>query len=228
MLINFVRAIILYIVVFIKTRIMGKREIGQLQPFEVVISIMIANLATIPMSDTGVPIVSGLVPIMGLLTMHLIISLLNLKSTKIRKILCGKPNIIINKGKIDEEAMEKERFDLSELEEKLREKDVFDIGDVDYAILETNGDVSVILKPEKQQPTAEDLNLNPDFRGISYNLILDGDINYKNLKLLNKNEVWLREQIKKFNINNEKDVLIATMNEKGEFFCQAKEKQNEG
>lgn len=228
MLINFVRAIILYIVVFITTRLMGKREIGQLQPFEVVISIMIANLATIPMSDTGVPIVSGLVPIMGLLTMHLIISLLNLKSTKIRKILCGKPNIIINKGKIDEEAMEKERFDLSELEEKLREKDVFDIGDVDYAILETNGDVSVILKPEKQQPTAEDLNLNPDFRGISYNLILDGDINYKNLKLLNKNEVWLREQIKKFNINNEKDVLIATMNEKGEFFCQAKEKQNEG
>ena len=163
MLINFVRAIILYIVVFITTRLMGKREIGQLQPFEVVISIMIANLATIPMSDTGVPIVSGLVPIMGLLTMHLIISLLNLKSTKIRKILCGKPNIIINKGKIDEEAMEKERFDLSELEEKLREKDVFDIGDVDYAILETNGDVSVILKPEKQQPTAEDLNLNPDF-----------------------------------------------------------------
>ena len=228
MLINFVRAIILYIVVFITTRLMGKREIGQLQPFEVVISIVIANLATIPMSDTGVPIVSGLVPIMGLLTMHLIISLLNLKSTKIRKILCGKPNIIINKGKIDEEAMEKERFDLSELEEKLREKDVFDIGDVDYAILETNGDVSVILKPEKQQPTAEDLNLNPDFRGISYNLILDGDINYKNLKLLNKNEVWLREQIKKFNINNEKDVLIATMNEKGEFFCQAKEKQNEG
>ena len=228
MLINFVRAIILYIVVFITTRLMGKREIGQLQPFEVVISIMIANLATIPMSDTGVPIVSGLVPIMGLLTMHLIISLLNLKSTKIRKILCGKPNIIINKGKIDEEAMEKERFDLSELEEKLREKDVFDIGDVDYAILETNGDVSVILKPEKQQPTAEDLNINPDFRGISYNLILDGDINYKNLKLLNKNEVWLREQIKKFNINNEKDVLIATMNEKGEFFCQAKEKQNEG
>ncbi len=228
MLINFVRAIILYIVVFITTRLMGKREIGQLQPFEVVISIMIANLATIPMSDTGVPIVSGLVPIMGLLTMHLIISLLNLKSTKIRKILCGKPNIIINKGKIDEEAMEKERFDLSELEEKLREKDVFDIGDVDYAILETNGDISVILKPEKQQPTAEDLNINPDFRGISYNLILDGDINYKNLKLLNKNEVWLREQIKKFNINNEKDVLIATMNEKGEFFCQAKEKQNEG
>lgn len=224
MLINFVRAIILYIVVFITTRLMGKREIGQLQPFEVVISIMIANLATIPMSDTGVPIVSGLVPIMGLLTMHLIISLLNLKSTKIRKILCGKPNIIINKGKIDEEAMEKERFDLSELEEKLREKDVFDIGDVDYAILETNGDISVILKPEKQQPTAEDLNINPDFRGISYNLILDGDINYKNLKLLNKNEVWLREQIKNFNLNDEKDVLIATMNEKGEFFCQAKEK----
>lgn len=225
MLINFVRAIILYIVVFITTRLMGKREIGQLQPFEVVISIMIANLATIPMSDTGVPIVSGLVPIMGLLTMHLIISLLNLKSTKVRKILCGKPNIIINKGKIDEEAMEKERFDLSELEEKLREKDIFDIGDVDYAILETNGDISVILKPEKQQPTSEDLNVNPDFRGLSYNLIMDGDIIYKNLKLLNKNEVWLREQIKKFNINDEKDVLFATMNEKGEFFCQAKEKQ---
>ena len=222
MLINFVRAVILYIVVLITTRLMGKRELGQLQPYEVVISIMIANLATIPMSDIGVPIVSGLVPIMGLLTMHLIISLLNLKSTKLRRLLCGKPNIIINKGKIDEEAMEKERFDLSELEERLREKDVFDIGDVDYAILETNGEVSVILKPEKQQPTIEDLNLKPEFRGISYNLILDGVVIYKNLKLINKSEIWLKEQIEKFNLK-EKDVLIATMNEKGEFFCQEKE-----
>ena len=121
--------------------------------------------------------------------------------------------------------MEKERFDLSELEERLREKDVFDIGDVDYAILETNGEVSVILKPEKQQPTIEDLNLKPEFRGISYNLILDGVVIYKNLKLINKSEIWLKEQIEKFNLK-EKDVLIATMNEKGEFFCQGKERKS--
>ena len=118
MLINFFRAIILYIVVLIVMRLMGKREIGQLQPFELAIAIMIADLASIPMTETGVPISNGIVPIIGLLVMHLIISMVNLKSIKAREIICGKPRILIYRGKIDEKALIQERCTLNELEKR--------------------------------------------------------------------------------------------------------------
>ena len=223
MLINFVRAVILYIVVLLVTRLMGKREIGQLQPFEFVISLMIANLATIPMSDIGTPIFSGIAPILGLLTMHLIIALLNIKSVRFRRIICGKPTILVDKGRIDEKALSKERFNVSELEERLREKDIFNLSDVEYVILETNGDISVLLKPEKMNPTIEDMSLNKEYEGLSYNLILDGVVMYSNLDLINKDFKWLRNQTKKFKLEPE-DVLVATINAKGAFYCQAKEK----
>ena len=222
MLINFVRAIILYLVVLLVTRLMVKREIGQLQPFEFVISLMIANLATIPMSEIGVPMLSGIVPIMGLLTMHLIISLLNLKFIKFRHFICGKPTIIVYKGKIDEQALEKERFTVNELEERLREKDIFSLADVDFVILETNGDISVIPKPEKKNVTLEDMNLPGEYSGMSYNLILDGVVMYNNLKIIGKDYIWLERQVKKFKLKPE-DVLVATIDEKGNFYCQERE-----
>ena len=225
MLINFVRSIIIYIIVLIVMRLMGKREIGQLQPFELVISIMIADLASIPMTDPGVPIFNGIVPILGLLAMHLVITVLNLKSVNIRKFTCGKPTILIYRGKIDEEAMKKERFTISELQERLRGKDVFNLGDVEYAILETNGEISVIQKPEKRNTTPEDFNITPEYEGLPYDLVVDGKVMYENLTKIGKNEKWLANQIKKFNTKAE-DVLIATIDGKGNFFCQAKEKGN--
>lgn len=138
MLITFIRAIILYIVVLVVMRLMGKREIGQLQPFELAISIMIADLASIPMTETGIPISRGIIPILGLLVMHLLISVINLKSVKAREIICGKPRILIYRGKIDEKALIKERFTINELEERLRGNNVASVGDVEYAILETS------------------------------------------------------------------------------------------
>ena len=225
MLINFVRSIIIYVIVLIVMRLMGKREIGQLQPFELVISIMIADLASIPMTDPGVPIFNGIVPILGLLAMHLVITVLNLKSVNIRKFTCGKPTILMYRGKIDEEAMKKERFTISELQERLRGKDVFNLGDVEYAILETNGEISVIQKPEKRNTTPEDFNINPEYEGLPYDLVVDGKVMYENLTKIGKNEKWLANQIKKFNTKAE-DVLIATIDGKGNFFCQAKEKGN--
>ena len=138
MLVTFFRAILLYIIVLIVMRLMGKREIGQLQPFELAISIMIADLASIPMTDTGVPISNGIIPILGLLVMHLVISVVNLKSIKAREIICGKPRILIYRGKIDEKALKKERFTINELEERLRGNNVVNLGDVEYAILETS------------------------------------------------------------------------------------------
>ena len=169
MLINFVRAIILYIVVLIVMRLMGKREIGQLQPFELAIAIMIADLASIPMTETGIPISNGIVPIIGLLVMHLIISTINLKSIRAREAICGKPRILIYRGKIDEQALIKERFTLNELQAK----DVINIGDVEYAILETSGQVTVIEKPNKRKLIPEDLGIMPEYEGLPYDLVVD-------------------------------------------------------
>ena len=135
MLVILIRTIVLYTLVLLVMRAMGKREIGQLQPFELVISIMIADLASIPMSDIGVPIFNGIIPIAGLLIMHLMISFANLKSIKFREAVCGKPSILIFRGKIDEDVLIRERYTINELQERLRGKDVFNISDVEYAIL---------------------------------------------------------------------------------------------
>lgn len=223
MLITFVRAIILYIVVLIVMRMMGKREIGQLQPFELAISIMIADLASVPMTELGIPLSNGIIPILGLLVMHLIISLLNIKSINIRKIICGKPSILIYRGKIDEKVLKKERFTVNELQERLRGNNVFNIADVEYAILETNGEVTVITKPEKRNVTPEDLDLEVKYEGIPYDLVVDGKIMYENLKAIGRDEQWLEKQLKKFD-TRPKEVLISTINGNDEIFCQKKEK----
>ena len=222
MLITFFRAIFLYIVVLIVMRLMGKREIGQLQPFELAISIMIADLASIPMTEIGIPISNGIIPILGLLVMHLIISVVNLKSITARQIICGKPRLLIYRGKIDEEALKKERFTINELEERLRGNNIVNIGDVEYAILETSGQVTIIQKPNKRNSIPEDFGIMPEYEGISYDLVTDGKVMDKNLKILNKSYEWLKREVNKFNIEPE-DALIVTLDGKGQIFCQKKE-----
>ena len=226
MLITFFRAIFLYIIVLIVMRLMGKREIGQMQPFELAISIMIADLATLPMTETGVPISNGIIPILGLLVMHLTISMLNLKSTKAREIICGKPAILIFRGKVDEKVLKKERFTINELEERLRTNNIFNIGDVEYAVLETSGQVTVIPKPNKRATTPEDFNIEPKYEGIPYDLVVDGKVMYKNLEKLGKNYVWLQKQTEKFGIRPEQ-ALIVTIDGDNQFFCQPLEKDGE-
>ena len=222
MLITLIRTIILYIIVLVVMRLMGKREIGQLQPFELAISIMIADLAAIPMSDTGIPITNGIIPILGLLVMHLLISLINIKSVKARELMCGRPTILIYRGKIDEKALKKERFTINELEERLRGNNVFNIGDVEYAILETSGQVTVIQKPNKRTTIPEDFDIMPEYEGIPYDLVVDGKIMQENLKKINKDEEWLRKEISKFHISPEK-ALVVTYDGKGQIFCQEKD-----
>lgn len=221
MLIIFIRSILLYIIVLVVMRLMGKREIGQLQPFELAISIMIADLASTPMADTGIPITNGIIPILALLVMHLIISVLNIKSIKAREILCGKPSILIYRGKINEKNLKKERFTINELEERLRGNNIVNIGDVEYAILETSGQITVIQKPNKRNTIPEDFGIEPEYEGIAYDLVLDGKVMYENLKVLNKDYEWLKKQVGKFGILPEQ-ALIVTIDGKGNFFCQEK------
>ncbi len=184
MLATFIRVIILYTLVLITMRLMGKREIGQLQPFELAISIMIADLASVPMADIGIPIVSGIVPILGLLTLHLLISFINLKSIKAREIICGKPSILIYRGKINEKALKKERFTVNELEERLRGNNISTVADVEYAILETSGQITVIPKPDKRGTIPADFDIMPEYEGIPYDLVVDGKVMNQNLKII--------------------------------------------
>ena len=224
MLATFVRVIILYILVLIIMRLMGKREIGQLQPFELAIAIMIADLASVPMADIGIPISSGIIPILGLLVMHLMISLINLKSIKARGIISGKPSILIYRGKIDEKALKKERFTINELQERLRGNNVASIGDVEYAILETSGQVTVIQKPDKRTSIPADFNIMPEYEGIPYDLVIDGTVMEENLRAIGKDYTWLKKQVEKFKIRPE-EALIVTLDGKNQIFCQAKEKK---
>lgn len=224
MLVTFFRAIVLYIIVLAVMRLMGKREIGQLQPFELAISIMIADLAATPMAESGVPITNGIMPILGLLVMHLIISIINIKSTKVRQIICGKPSLLIFRGKIDQKVLKKERFTINELEERLRDNNIFNIGDVEYAILETSGQVTVIPKPNKRPTTPEDFNIEPRYEGIPYDLVVDGKVEYENLKKIGKDYKWLQKQTEKFGIKPEQ-ALIVTIDGDNKFFCQAIEKE---
>lgn len=224
MLVIFLRSIVLYIIVLIVMRLMGKREIGQLQPFELAISIMIADLASTPMADAGIPISNGIIPILALLVMHLIISMFNMKSIRAREILCGKPSILIYRGKIDEKMLKKERFTVNELEERLRGNNIVNIGDVEYAILETSGQITVIQKPEKKTPTVGDLSLQTEYEGLAYDLVIDGKVMHDNLKILKKDYDWLKKQVEKFGIKPE-EALLVTIDGKGNFFCQEKMKK---
>ena len=221
MLLIFTRTIIIYILVLIVMRFMGKREIGQMQPFELVISIMIADLASTPMSEIGIPILYGIIPIFGLLFMHVIISILNIKSVRIREIICGKPRILINKGRIDEKALIQENFTINELQERLRVNNVNNISEVEYAILETSGQISVVLKANKRPVTPEDMNLFVEDTKMSYDLIVDGRIMEENLYKLHKDKNWLKNELKKFKLIPEATIIFV-LNEDGTYYCQKK------
>ena len=223
MILIFFRSIFLYSLVLLVMRFMGKREIGQMQPFELVIAIMIADLASTPMSEIGIPIVYGVIPIFGLLFMHIIISILNIKSIRIREIICGKPRILVNKGVIDEKALIKENFTINELQERLRGSNVVNLGDVEYAILETNGQVTVVQKASKRATIPEDFGITPEYEGIPYDLVIDGVIMKDNLKQIGKNEIWLKKEVNKFGFEPN-DALVVTIDGKGQIFCQKKER----
>lgn len=222
MILIFVKSIILYTIVLIVMRCMGKREIGQMQPFELAIAIMIADLATTPMTEIGIPLLYGIIPILGLLFMHIIISLGNLKSIKMREFICGKPRILIYRGKIDEQALKLENFTINELQERLRVNNINNLGDVEFAILETSGQISVVQKPEKRALKPEDFNIDAKYEGISYDLVIDGKIMEDNLKKLGKSRAWLEMEVGKFNMKPE-EALVVVLNGDRTIFCQKKE-----
>ncbi|WP_026883877.1 DUF421 domain-containing protein [Clostridium akagii] len=214
------RTIILYTLVVLIMRIMGKRQIGELQPFELVITIMISDLASLPMQDTRIPLIHGVIPIVTLLFLEIIISLLQLKSETARLVISGKPSILINNGKIDIDIMRNQRLNLNDLMEEIRLKGYYNLEDIEFAILETSGQLSIIPKTELANATKQDLNMKCPQDVIPITLILDGKINYKNLKILGKSEKWLITTLHSKNITSTKEVFIALANSKGKFYMQ--------
>jgi len=221
-LITIIRTVILYIMVVVVMRLMGKRQIGQLQPFEFVVTIMIAELASIPMEETGIPLIRGLTPIIILFILHVTISLLNLKSQSFRRIICGTPSVLIEKGEIKEKELRKLRYSMSDLLEQLRVKNYPNINDVEFAVLETNGQLSVIPKAEKQPVVAEDLSIINPPNQLPLTLVLDGVVQQKNLDRLNLDKQWLLTQLKAFGIAGPEDALIAIVDTSGQFYAQPK------
>ena len=211
MLVVFTRALILYILVVIVMRIMGKRQIGQLQPFELVIAIMISELAAVPMQNTGIPLVNGIIPILTLLAIQLLISFLSIKSIRFRSLICGKRTVLIENGKIREDALRNELYTLHDLLEQLRINNCPNISDVEYAILETNGQLSVIPKPQKKPLTPGDMNIQAQAEGIIVDLIIDGRIMSENLKIAGKDRKWLQSQLHMNNFSGPDDIFYACM-----------------
>jgi len=226
MLVIFFRTLVLYGIVMIVMRLMGKRQIGQLQPFELAIAIMISELAAVPMQDTGIPLVNGIIPIITLLFAQLLISLISLKSVKARAIICGRPRILIEKGKIIESSLIKELYTINDLLEQLRIDNVPNIADVEYAILETNGQLSVIPKAKKRPITPSDMQISINNDGLPLDIIIDGKIIESNMQEAKVNYQWLMNELKILGIDNLKDVLLASIDVNKKLFCQAKERRH--
>lgn len=209
MLVIFIRTVIIYFIVLIVMRLMGKSEISQFQPFEFVIAIMIADLAIVPMQNPGISLINGIVSIIALLIAHIIISTISIKSKKAQRVTSGYPSILINKGKIDLKELEKQNITINELQEILRQNSYPYIEEVYYAILEPSGEVSIIEKENKEYDNNDDKRE----RGMQISLIINKKIEEENLKRIGKNEIWLYDILDKLKLKI-KDIILLCIDER--------------
>lgn len=213
MVIAFLRTIILYAFIIVGIRLMGKRQVGELEPSELVLALLIADLAAVPMQDFGIPLLTGLIPILTLLCITMALSVLTMKSIKFRAVLCGRPSIIVENGKPRQGEMKRNRFTLDELMEELRMKGITDLSTVKYAILETNGQLSVLPFTAQKPPTAQDLDLHLPEPGLPVVLINDGRLMSRALHRRGLDETWLDKQLKEHHIKHVRDVFLLTVDE---------------
>ena len=222
MLLTYIRTIVLYLVLIAVIRMMGKRQIGEMEPSEFVVTMLVANLASIPMQDGGIPLYSGLVPILTVLGVELILTALSMRSVKLRQLLCGTPVILIENGKILQKNLRSTRITLDELTELLRGKDVLSPETVQYAILETNGNLSVFPFPEEKPAAAKDAKITPTAQFLPYTIISDGYLYRENLRLSGKDDRWLQKQLQKRKATIRSTWLL-TVDGAGQVRWQAKE-----
>ena len=192
-MLSYIRTILLYCVLILVIRLLGKRQIGQLEPSELVVAMLVADLAAIPMQDEGIPLLGGLVPILTVLGLELVFSHLSLKSISVRKLLCGKPVILIENGRISQAALRKTRINLDELMGHLRQKDILDPATVQYAILETNGTLSVFPYPAQRPASAKEAGVQVKKQHLPLTVVSDGRLLKENLQKAGKDRNWLEK-----------------------------------
>lgn len=224
-----IRTLILYGTVVISMRIMGKRQLGELQPSELVVAIMISDLASVPMQALDIPLISGILPVVTLIIAEVFMSYLSLKSRRMRKIISGEPSIVIYDGHINERELSRLRFNINDLLEELRLNNCHDISDVAVAVVETSGKLSVIPRDNARSATVEDICTN-DIRhdGLPCTVISDGKINEEELRRSKKSINWLKMKLNKLGIDNIEDVFIASIDSEGEMFVQKKGEEDQG
>ncbi len=222
MLISIFRVFVLYLLVILVMRIMGKREIGQLQPYELAITLIISELVTLPMENNSIPLISGIIPVFAITLAQLSLSYLTTKQQWIQDFISGRYTVIIENGKMIQKNMIKQKYNITELLEQLRMNGIAKIDDVQYAILETSGQLSVILKAPKQPVTAEQMLVLTEYEGLPVNIILDGKLVKENLESAKLSVKDVEKRLKEDNLSIA-DVFYASINAKGEYYIQAKQ-----
>ena len=216
------KTFLLYLVVVISMRLMGKRQIGQLQPFEFAVAVMISELAALPLTGDDRKVHHALIPIAVLVACQLFISFISIRGVRIRGYICGKPAILIRNGRMLEKNMRKEMCTINELLEQLRFHSIQNISDVEYAVMETNGQLSVVLKSQKRPVTPEDLKIDTKYEGYTIDLIIDGRLMSGTLKRMNIDRQWLDQQLREKGISDYKMVFYASVDTAGNLFVQKK------
>ena len=214
MVIVLLRTVILYTILLFVLRIMGKSELSKMSPFQLVILFMVAELAAIPIATTTLPIINGVVAIFSLLVLQVLISYLSLKSEKFKNFITGKPSILIENGKINDNELKKLRITLNDLLEQLRLGNAPSIADVDYAVMEANGDMSIIIKPDKRPLTPRDMNIVKQQENIPLVAISDGVLYRSTLERLNISENEFKSSLLTYGFTDYKDVYLAFYDEK--------------
>ena len=217
-----IRTIILYLVIIAGIRLMGKRQIGELEPSELVLSLIIADLAAVPMQDYGIPLLTGLIPILALLSLTMILSVLTVKSVTFRSLLCGRPSIIIRNGMVDQREMARNRLTVDELLEELRIQGITDLSTVQYAVLETNGQLSVLPYPVHKPPTARQWDMKLPSPGFPLILVNDGVLMEHNLSALGRDRVWLDQELARRNCRDIRRVFLLLADESDHFYLALK------
>lgn len=223
MAIVILRTIIVFIAIVAAMRLMGKRQLGELELSELCVAVLISNMAAHPLQDIGIPLLNGLVPIAVLLCCEILISFLSLKSEKFRTALFGKPCVVIRSGQICQDEMKKNRFSLDELCEQLRRKDITDLSKVSYAVLETDGTLSAVLNASQQPVTAEDAGISKSEHGLPLSLICDGKLQKNHLERAGKTAEWLEGELRKRNITRTADVYYMSVDECGDIYIAVKD-----
>lgn len=223
MFISYIRAIILYIILILAIRLMGKRQIGELEPTEFVVAILLADLASIPMQDTSIPLLSGILPILTVLSIELILSVLSLRFRGVRKFLTGNPIMLIENGKILSHNLSKTRITIDELMQQLRRNGICDISTVQFAILEVDGQISTLLYPKHQPPTAADMHVKVENGELPMVVISDGEVLESYLAAAGRNRAWLNQQLRKLRCS-ERDIFLMTVTKSGRLYVSMEEK----